>query len=279
MLRSLRSRYIVHAHAAEDALFHPWVPRAAKRALLWGIGGSQCFVALTQFWADYYSKVLNSHATQVVVLSNPVEIPPDIPDRRNRNGLRLLFLGRIGNRKGAFDIIKAFADLPQDLRNQCSLTLAGDGESEAARTLAANLHCSTQISIPGWVDRDEVSRLLAESDILLLPSRGEGMANALLEGMAWGLAVITTAAGGAAEFLRPGIDAILVEPGDTCAIRAAISGLAADPALRARLGLAARETARQFAIELYVQRLTQLYESLSLMGAVPGGRSLGGRSA
>jgi len=263
VLRALRCRYIVHAHAATDALFHPWVPLTVRRLLLWGIGGSECFLALTQFWAQYYATALKSHATQIVVLPNPVELPAEIPERSDRDGLRLLFLGRIGDRKGAFEVIRAFGALPPDVRNRCSLTLAGDGELEAARALAATLGCPDRVSIPGWVDRSEVVRLLGEAEVLLLPSRGEGMSNALLEGMAWGLAVVTSAAGGADEFLHPGVDAILVEPGDTDAIRTAIAELDTNPAFRVSLGLAARKTAGRFCIEGYVDRLSRLYESLA----------------
>jgi glycosyltransferase involved in cell wall biosynthesis len=263
LLRVRRCRYVVHAHASEDALFHEWVPNLVRMLLLWGISGGRYIIALTQFWRDYYVEKLKLPVTKVLVLPNPAEIPPVIPDRTHAERLNLLFLGRIGARKGAFDVIHAFAALPDSVRLRCHLTLAGDGEIATARSLVAQLDCSAQASVLGWVRGEQVDRLLAEADMLLLPSRGEGMAVALLEGMAWGVAVVATAVGGANEFLRANHNCVLVDPGDVGAISEAIRALALDRELRFRLGKEARHTANQFSIDRYIKSLTRLYEELA----------------
>jgi len=150
--------------------------------------------------------------------------------------------------------------------------MAGDGDINEARRLAAALGCVNEVTIPGWVGTSEVDRLLEESDVLLLPSYAEGMAMALLEGMSWGLPVVTTNAGGAGEFLDQGRNCILVAPGDVQGISHAISDLERDPALRQNLGLAARETIRRFSIESYISTLTGVYEELAI--GLPGNQSL-----
>ena len=150
--------------------------------------------------------------------------------------------------------------------------MAGDGEINEARRLAASLGCTNQVTIPGWVGTSDVDRLLEESDVLLLPSYAEGMAMALLEGMSWGLPVVTTNAGGAGEFLDQGRNCILVAPGDVQGISHAISDLERDPALRQNLGLAARETIRRFSIESYISTLTGVYEELAV--GLAGNQSL-----
>ena len=120
-----------------------------------------------------------------------------------------------------------------------------------------------QMSVLGWVERAEVDRLLMESDALVLPSRAEGMAMSLVEGMSWGLAVIATAVGAHEEFLQSGTNSIVVSPGDVGGISKAMYKLATNPALRLRLGLAGRETAKGFCIDEYVTKLTGMYEELA----------------
>lgn len=263
VLRTLRCRYAVHSHAAETSLFHPWVPPVCRRLLLWGVAGADRVIVLTQFWHDYYKSLLGVPASRLLLLPNPAELPEAVPNRLHQNPLKLLFLGRVGQRKGAFDLIRAFAELPGDVRSNCLLTLAGDGEIDAATTLATQNGCSGQVAIRGWVGPKEVEALLRDSDVLLLPSRAEGMSMALIEAMSWALAVVTTNAGGAQEFLEQGYNSILVAPGDVEAIGRAISLLYRDPETRVALGAAARETISQFSIERYMTRLMKLYEDLA----------------
>lgn len=263
LLRALRCHYAVHGHNADTELFHEWVPQVVRRILLWGVCGATRFIGISRYWFDQHASILELSPGRSLLLPNPTDLPNAIPDRMHRRGLTLLFLGRIGIRKGTFDIIRAFAELPDDVRQDCHLMLAGDGDVDAAQALGASLGCSSRMSILGWVGEGEVSRLLAEADVLLLPSRAEGMAMALLEGMSWGLPVLATAVGAHGEFLESGRNSILVKPGDIQGINEAICALARNPELRLRLGLAARETAKRFNIDTYIVTLTRLYEELA----------------
>jgi glycosyltransferase involved in cell wall biosynthesis len=214
VLRSLGCTYAVHSHAAETTLFYSWVPQSCRRLFLWGLRGADRVIVLTQFWRDYYASLLQLPLSRFLILPNPADLPATVPDRLHEGGMKLLFLGRVGERKGAFDLIRAFAQLPEHVRNNCSLTLAGDGEVNAAASLAAQLGCSSQTRLLGWVGANEVADRLRQSDVLILPSHAEGMAMAVIEGMSWALAVVTTHAGGAQEFLEDGRNSLLVEPGD-----------------------------------------------------------------
>ena len=263
MLCSLRCRYLMHSHAADTNLFSPWLPMACRRLILWGIGGAGRVIVLTQFWHDYYSSLLNFPAERVLLLPNPADLPKSIPDRSRRKGLRVLFLGRVGIRKGAYDLIRAFATLPENVQACCHLTLAGDGDVGEAQRLAQELGCAKRVEIRGWVGKAAVERLLVDSDLLVLPSYAEGMAMSLVEAMSWGLPVVTTSVGGAGEFLEQGRNCLLVTPGDVEGIRDAIANLARDPVYRLQLGFAGRDTISRFNIDLYTATLSALYEELA----------------
>jgi glycosyltransferase involved in cell wall biosynthesis len=262
MLRLFQCQYAIHSHAADTNLFSAWLPRPWRQLLLWGLSGAGRVIVLTQFWHDYYSSLLHLPPDRLLLLPNPADLPKFIPDRSRRKQLRVLFLGRIGVRKGSFDLIRAFAGLPEDLRSFCHLTMAGDGDTDEVRALASELGCLDRVSIPGWIGKADVERLLVQSDVLVLPSYAEGMAMALVEAMSWGLPVVTTTVGGAGEFLEQGSNCLLVTPGDVYGITAAISELARDSAYRLQLGRAARQTISRFSIDTYVSKLAGVYEEL-----------------
>lgn len=109
----------------------------------------------------------------------------------------------------------------------------------------------------------EVAPLYQLIEIALLPSRIEGFSQSLLEAMALGKPVIASAAGGNLDLVRHETDGFLVPPLDPTAWAAALSRLLGDAALVARLGEAARHTARvTFSLERTVERTLALYRSL-----------------
>jgi glycosyltransferase involved in cell wall biosynthesis len=101
-------------------------------------------------------------------------------------------------------------------------------------------------------------------DLVALPSSWEGMPNVILEAMACGKPAVTTNVGGCAELVVEGETGFLVPPGDEAALAERLLRLLRDPALRRRLGAAARERVqREFSIAAMVERNELLYEEKS----------------
>jgi glycosyltransferase involved in cell wall biosynthesis len=263
ILRSLRCTYVVHGHACEDAIVHRWLPNAVTECLFWGLRGAHRFIALTPFWRQYYLDKGIAAPSRVIILPTPAQLPNCVPAREPKHPIEFLFLGRVGVRKGTFDLISAFVELPLPVRSRCRLTIAGDGEVEQARSLIADLGCAGSVTVLGWVGGERVDQLLSQADVLFLPSKAEGMSQALLEGMAWELAVVTTAVGGAQEFLRNDHNCILVAPNDPHGISSAMVRLVENAELRRSLGKEARTTVRRFGIDEYVERLATVYRELA----------------
>jgi glycosyltransferase involved in cell wall biosynthesis len=230
-----------------------------NRLMLWGLHGADVSLVLTEHWKRYYAEELGFPIEKLAVLPNPTYPPAEIPARRRGEHVKLLFLGRMGERKGTFDIIRAFASLPQSVRRQCRLMMAGDGEIERARELVRSLGCDDQITLNSWLGPEDVRRALAESDVFLLPSHGEGMSNAVLEAMSWGLAIITSREGGIDEFLHDGHSALLIRPGDVGEIARAIERLVTDDGLRRSIGRHARRAAIPLDLRHHVDHLVDIY--------------------
>lgn len=153
---------------------------------------------------------------------------------REQRAARVLVVSRIVPRKGVQHLIEAFLGIESDFE----LHVVGDGPYlPSLRAMAAG--APRPVTFWGWLDNDDprLRELYETSAIFCLPSEVENFPVSLLEAMAAGLAVVTTADTGCADVV--GDAALLVPPADVEALRAALARLMADPALREELGNAA----------------------------------------
>lgn len=262
-LRCVGARYIVNINACDGDTFLGWTPQWLNRLMLWGLHGADASLTVTERWKKYYAENLGFPIEKLAVLPNPTYPPAEVPTRAGGQFVRLLFLGRMGERKGTFDLIRAFASLPQPVRERCRMMMAGDGEIERARELVRSLGCEDQITLNSWLGPEDVREALAQSDVFVLPSRGEGLSLAVLEAMSWGLAIITSREGGIDEFLRDGHSALLVRAGEVEEIARAIERLATDDELRRSIGRHARRAAIPLDLRHHVDRLVDIYHRVA----------------
>ena len=128
------------ARLASSTSFHRKLPAAVRRNVNRSLQRANVFITLSSQWRDFYVNECELSPSQVVVLPNPVRLPADVPDRSGRQQpVQFLHLGRLGERKGGYDLVNAFAGLPEALRNRARLVMAGDGDVEGMRKLAAPL--------------------------------------------------------------------------------------------------------------------------------------------
>jgi glycosyltransferase involved in cell wall biosynthesis len=141
------------------------------------------------------------------------------------------------------DAIRILRDAGVDVRCR----LIGDGEDEPMlrdRIAAAGL--GSIVTLEGRRTRAEVVDALGEADVLVAPSvvarngKREGIPVVLMEAMSCGLPVVASRLSGIPELVEDGVSGLLVTPGDSDAIAAALRRLVDDPALRRRIGEAAR---------------------------------------
>jgi glycosyltransferase involved in cell wall biosynthesis len=174
-------------------------------------------------------------------------------------GAALIFLGRIGEHKGADRILRAIAKLPDAVRAQVRLCMAGDGAVDEMRALAEQLGLASQVEIRGWIAGADKEAWMRQTNVFILPSRNEGLPMAMLEAMAWGKALIVSPVGAIPEFVTDGVEGFLVPPDDIDAIADAIRKLAENPDLRVQMGTAARKRVEPLDIQNYRIRLGEIY--------------------
>lgn len=124
-----------------------------------------------------------------------------------------------------------------------------------------------RIFMGAFTNREELSRIMAETDVFLLPSILEGQPLVIVEAMAYGCPIVSTNVGGIPELITDGVNGLLCPPEDPGCLAAKITLLIGDPALRERLGRAARDfyvnspfeakAAANFFVEVYEEMLEE----------------------
>ncbi len=199
-------------------------------------------------WADVVTA--NSHGTleamrryvpehKLALVPNPIE-PPALNARKKKTSSTILNVGSLTHQKAHDILLKAFACMSPRFLGW-KLAIVGDGKLR--KTLcdqAESLGISDRVDWHGQVRN--VYEYYDSADIFVLPSRYEGMPNALLEAMSCGLpAIVSDASPGPLEYVKHGVTGLVAPVDDAPALAAAIERLIDDPPLRCRLGIAARE--------------------------------------
>ena len=174
------------------------------------------------------------------------------------------YLGRLKKYKGVHHVIRAFAHVADP---SATLEIAGAGDYRAAlERLARSLDLGERVRFLGRIDETEKLALLRRAWALVFASPKEGWGITNLEAAACGTPVVASNSPGIRESVRDGETGFLVPHGDARAMAAAMSQLATDPPLVARLGLQARRFAETFTweraaeeTERHLQRVSSTY--------------------
>lgn len=179
-------------------------------------------------------------------------------ERRARDGkkgkIRFLFLGQLAQRKGVQFLLEAWKGLPA---RRAELVLMGGGRRRSWRRAAGE-----GVIFRGQAGRKQVLEEMGRSDVLVLPSLFEGFGLVILEAMAAGLPVITTANTGGPDVIEDGKEGFIVPAGNVEALREKMDYFIQNPGQAIRMGQAAHLKARQYTWEKYGSLYAKIVEEV-----------------
>lgn len=257
-----RVPYILHMHSGEFPVFvREECGFLARKWVHYIFQNAHTVIALTSSWRDSIAALIPNAA--VVVLGNPVFVPDHIREQR-ATGFQVLFLGRLNKNKGVFDLIRAIPKVLEQLP-QATFILAGDGELDNVAHQAEILGIKHAVILPGWVEGCAKDALLASADLLVLPSYYEGLPVCILEAMAAGVPVLSSAVGGIPDVLEDGACGVLISPGDVDALSTAlIDSLLDSEGSERRRKQAYLRVKKYFSISKILENLGYIYHAAKL---------------
>lgn len=268
---------ILHLHGSDMELFYAAQGRFGKWLIARQLTQASRVLVLSSSWRDFVLKV--APAARTVVVPNYVGLPSSLPHGGVHDGIRVVFLGALGRRKGIFDLLPAYKQAIARVPAM-KLFLGGNGELAEVAAVISRLQLGSSVEMLGWVCGEQKAQLLGSADIFVLPSYNEGLPMSVLEAMSFGVAIISTRVGGIPELVREGIDGLLIEPGDVAGLAAGLTRLAKEPALRTRMGQAARRRIQSdFSASTVLSRLEALYTELTVPASGTTSGTTAGRAA
>lgn len=208
----------------------------------WGIGK-----------VEQYHLIYHGVQTTKFTDAIPTNQPEKIAD------VRLLFVGRLVEGKGLFDLLSAFESI--ESQQSVELIIVGDGplKEDLSDTIqAAELRESVRLT--GY--REDIAELMSSADCLVLPSYREGTPRVVTEALASGLPVIATDIAGLPEQIDDGETGYLINPGDVDALANKLERIVESPDRRRKMGNTAQDRIEKFNIDVVRQSQQVLYDRL-----------------
>lgn len=223
-----------YGHAAGGGRIEALKMRLNQRAF----ASARRLVSWSQWAKDSLVADYGVPAEKIEVIPPGIDVARwDFPARPERDCLDLLFVGGDFERKGGDTLLAARERLPESVRSRVRFQIVTRSESVQSGE-GVVVHRGLTANSPALM------ALFRQSDAFVFPTRGDCLPLAVLEALAAGLPVITTATAALPEAVVDGVSGRIVAAGDPGALADAICELAGDASLRRAMGQAAREAAR-----------------------------------
>jgi 1,2-diacylglycerol 3-alpha-glucosyltransferase len=210
------------------------VPGRASLDYLKGFGilSDRIFTVPNAVDTDLFSRMAEETRNREQQTRSELSLPPRY----------FLFVGRLVRAKGVFDLLQAYEQMDPEVRREVGLVLVGDGGDRFELIeQGRRIHPGT-IQFVGFVDRDGLPAFYALADALVLPTRSDPWGLVVNEAMSCSLPVIVTnVAGCAPDLVLDGWNGLTVDPQDISKLSSAMSMLATDSTLRAKMGARSRQ--------------------------------------
>ena len=214
--------------------------------------------------SKYIEQIVKKHnlSNSTIVIYNIIPTPKLQTRKKKGDRISLVFLGKICDTKGIFDVIDVIKSNISYFKNRISLTIGGWGEIERLNNIIKENKLEDIIYYKGWIEGEKKSDLLNISDIYIQPTYFESLGISILEAMSYGLPVISSNIGGVPEIVHNGLNGFLIKPKDKNSLFKKMTELIESPSLREKMGDESSKIASSFFPGSIEKKLVRLYKNL-----------------
>ncbi|GHU61323.1 polysaccharide biosynthesis protein [Clostridia bacterium] len=250
---------IMHHHAAEFEYFYQSLSLKKKQYVKQILENVNLNVVLS---SRLVPMILDkAPRAKVTVLYNAVKT-----SRENQYSLsakNILFLGRLGERKGIYNLLEVLHNLDRQLPPHAKVYLCGDGELDLVKKKIRDLSLTHRIAHVGWVDGMQKREFMLNSAMHILPSYQEGLPMSILETMSYGIPNISTKIASIPEVIEDKKNGFLISPGNQKELTKAIRELMENPMLREEFSNQSfRLIQEKFSLEEHMRKVKMILHSV-----------------
>lgn len=236
IIKLFKRKVVFHVHGGEFHLFYKNADTKLKLKIQRALNTSEAVICLSHSWKDFFEKQFQ--VKKLVVIPNIIAFPGHSSRIQNRtfNKLKMVFLGRISEKKGVWDLLDALEKIRVEHNCDFELVVGGDGDVEHFQELIRLKNLNEFVRFIGWASAEEKQVLLAESNLFVLPSYNEGLPISILEAMSYELPILSTPVGGIPEVVEQNVNGILITPGNVNELVEALMTFIESPHLMVEYG-------------------------------------------
>ena len=220
---------------------------------------SDCLITLSVYWKDYFETTFEINTAKVV--NNIVKKNTNFISNE-RDLIKFLFLGRINDNKGIFDVMSCLIDNKIKFNNKIKIIIGGDGEVDKLLKIISKNKLENLVKFIGWVSGKDKVKIFQDTDVMLLPSYSEGLPISLLEALSYKFPLVSTNVGGIPEILDHMVNGLVVKPGNKKEITQALQFYIDNKSKIKEHGRASYLIGERFFPKNVFRQLEKIYNSL-----------------
>ena len=250
-----RKKVIYHIHSSHFHKFYNETNQLLRSRISHMVDNSDLVIVLSEEWKLFFTQSFSPK--KICVLENIVENPNYHEENVLHGKLKLLFLGRIGERKGIFDLLKVITKhkLPVEV------SIGGDGQILKLKQIIENNNL-TNVNFLGWITGEQKKEVLKTTNVFVLPSYDEGLPISILEAMSYKKAIIATKVGGIPRIVKDKINGFIISPGDSEELAKAIKNYILKPELIKLHGENSLNLVQEYYPDSVLKKLNEIYGEL-----------------
>lgn len=259
LLKIRRKKIILHLHGADFDSFYTNSSFLVKLFIKTTFEGCK-LIALSNYWKTFLEQNFKS---KVEVVFNGINIEEYKQCISADNYSTFLFLGRLGQRKGVYDLLEAVNIIVKNKEFIIKVYLVGDGEVDNVNKIIGEYGLENNVVTTGWADNEQKKTYLKACGSIVLPSYNEGLPMTIIEAMACGKIIISTNVGGIPELIKQGENGYLFTPGNVDQLVEYMCFVASQ---KDEMHIISRNNilkGKQYSLDVINEKLVEIYRSLS----------------
>ena len=259
LAKALSRKVVLHIHGGSFKEYLASSPLRSKYIVAI-LKMADVVICLSEEWLMYFKTQVG--LKNVVVLSNPIELPNLSNRQKGHETIELLFLGAVVPAKGIFDLLEYLATNKYFISNRLRLHICGEGDKQQLDKLLQRHNITDGVVQHGWVQNTFKSNLMNMMDVFILPSYVEALPMSILEAMSYGKPIISTRVGGIPSLVKEEYNGWLYNPNEIQVLDNIIEEIVTDKGKMKAYGQNSRTEALKYDIQTIAKQLNSIYEQV-----------------